>query len=322
MTHSDYYSKYFKTGGELDQALLDATKAHLYADQAAASIAKTLQNAEKAAESERNAANSENVAQASAVQAAKDAAAALKSATDADASQKQAAGDASNANTSAAQAKQSENQSAASAAHAKTSETNAAQSAAASEASAQRAQRSAEVSAVSETNVLANAKRAEKAARDAMTFAQNAPTPDGNTWWVYSPETKQYEDSGKPYQGPAGPKGDRGQNFAVLGYYATLAALQVAVPSPAIGDAYGVGAAAPYHIYIYGPAGWVDNGKMQGPAGKSAYQAAADGGFTGTEAQFNAALKAASTLPNSLTIGGMRLRWEAASQSLFFEAVT
>ena len=37
-----------------------------------------------------------------------------------------------------------------------------------------------------------------------------------------------------------------------MGYYASLAELRSAVPSPAVGDAYGVGASEPYEIYIWG----------------------------------------------------------------------
>lgn len=69
-------------------------------------------------------------------------------------------------------------------------------------------------------------------------------------------------------QGNPGDKGDPGSGFKILGYYDSLAALQAAVPAPAAGDAYGIGAAAPYDIYIYSKAGeWVNNGPMQGAKG-------------------------------------------------------
>ena len=68
--------------------------------------------------------------------------------------------------------------------------------------------------------------------------------------------------------GPQGPKGDTGAGFLVLDYYATLDALEQAVPSPNVGDAYGVGSAEPYDIYIYGEtSGWVNNGPLQGAKG-------------------------------------------------------
>lgn len=68
--------------------------------------------------------------------------------------------------------------------------------------------------------------------------------------------------------GPRGEKGETGQGFKVLDYYDTINALKAAVPSPNVGDAYGVGTALPYDIYIYGDtAGWVNNGPLQGAKG-------------------------------------------------------
>ena len=69
--------------------------------------------------------------------------------------------------------------------------------------------------------------------------------------------------------GPQGPKGDTGSGFVVKGYYGSVSALQASVKNPEVGDAYGVGAAAPYDIYIYdGVTGaWINNGPMQGEKG-------------------------------------------------------
>ena len=69
-------------------------------------------------------------------------------------------------------------------------------------------------------------------------------------------------------EGPQGPQGAPGKGLTVLDYYDSLEALQAAVQSPAAGDAYGVGAAEPYDIYIYSPSrGWVNNGPLQGAKG-------------------------------------------------------
>lgn len=69
--------------------------------------------------------------------------------------------------------------------------------------------------------------------------------------------------------GAKGETGATGHGLTVLGYYTTPTALQTAVPTPAPGDAYGVGAGEPYDIYIYGvPGGWVNNGPLQGAPGK------------------------------------------------------
>lgn len=46
-----------------------------------------------------------------------------------------------------------------------------------------------------------------------------------------------------------GDEGPAGRDFAILGYYDSLAALQSAIPAPETGNFYGVGTAAPYDIY-------------------------------------------------------------------------
>ena len=127
-------------------------------------------------------------------------------------------------------------------------------------------------------------------------------------------------------QGPQGEKGEPGNGFKILGYYASVSELEAAVPAPAVGDAYGIGEAAPYSICIWSGSAWVDNGSIQGPAGpqgpqgekgepgetgpqgppgepgqtgpqgpagadgKSAYEYAVEAGYTGDEAALAAAL--------------------------------
>ena len=69
--------------------------------------------------------------------------------------------------------------------------------------------------------------------------------------------------------GEQGPKGDTGSGFKVLGYFATVDALSSAVPTPNVGDVYGVGSSDPYDIYIYDAInGWVNNGPLQGAKGE------------------------------------------------------
>ena len=71
-------------------------------------------------------------------------------------------------------------------------------------------------------------------------------------------------------QGPAGPKGETGSGFKLLGYYGTKAALDAAQKATAAaGDAYGVGTAEPYDIYIFdGITGeFINNGPLQGAKG-------------------------------------------------------
>ena len=63
--------------------------------------------------------------------------------------------------------------------------------------------------------------------------------------------------------------GRDGKSFEIKGYYASVTALEEGVPAPAPGDAYCVGSAAPYDVYIYdGVSGeWINNGTIQGAKG-------------------------------------------------------
>lgn len=66
-------------------------------------------------------------------------------------------------------------------------------------------------------------------------------------------------------KGDTGEAGKDGKNFTILGYKDSLEQLQTDVPSPAQGDAYGVGTAKPYELYIYDTTkGWVANGTIGG----------------------------------------------------------
>ena len=79
-------------------------------------------------------------------------------------------------------------------------------------------------------------------------------------------------------KGQAGPQGEPGKGFAVLGYYATAGELAAAQISPGAGDAYGVGSAEPYEIYVWDAVNhiWRNNGPLQGAMGEPG-QPGADG---------------------------------------------
>lgn len=72
-------------------------------------------------------------------------------------------------------------------------------------------------------------------------------------------------------QGPKGDKGDTGRGLQILGYYETEEVLREKVPSPDAGDAYGIGTADPYDIYVFDGVeqDWKNNGKIQGPQGET-----------------------------------------------------
>ena len=68
-----------------------------------------------------------------------------------------------------------------------------------------------------------------------------------------------------------GAKGETGRGFAILGYFQTVDALTSGIQAPQSGDAYGVGKTEPYDIYIWDgtTSSWVNNGRLQGAAGKN-----------------------------------------------------
>ena len=130
------------------------------------------------------------------------------------------------------------------------------------------------------------------------------------------------------FDGPAGPQGDKGDpgdSYTVKGLYATLADLQAAHPTGSAGDAWFVGTAASNVVYQWDvdQAAWVNVGALKGPRGetgpqgpkgdtgaagadgKSAYASAQDGGYTGTEAQFNTELAAVSGKQARITASGL-----------------
>ena len=193
-----------------------------------------------------------------------------------------------------------------------------------------------------------------------------------------------------------GEKGETGKGLTILGNFATEAELRQAITSPDAGDAYGVGAAQPYDIYIYdgkaqswnnhGPLQWAKGEKgdpftyadftkeqlaalkgergqdgytprknidyfdgakgdaftyedftpeqlaalkgakgdtgtagPKGADGKSAYETAKEGGYTGTESDFSAALAAAvkaGALVDDVT--GEKYRLGVANGGLYY----
>lgn len=98
-----------------------------------------------------------------------------------------------------------------------------------------------------------------------QTGAQGPSGPAGPA----GPAGPQGEPGPKGDPGPQGETGQTGAGFTIRGFFATAEALAAGVDAPEAGDAYGVGAAAPYDIYIYdGTVGaWVNNGPLQGAKG-------------------------------------------------------
>lgn len=63
-----------------------------------------------------------------------------------------------------------------------------------------------------------------------------------------------------------GDQGPVGNGLTILGYYPTLSELQSSVTNPQAGDAYGIGSAIPYDIYVYDAVNsqWLNNGQLRG----------------------------------------------------------
>ena len=114
-----------------------------------------------------------------------------------------------------------------------------------------------------------------RAAADAETAVSKMPYVDETTgnWFKWDATAGAFADTGVAATGPTGPegpKGETGSGFKVLGYYGTKAALDAAQKATAeAGDAYGVGTAEPYDIYIFdGITGeFINNGPLQGAKG-------------------------------------------------------
>lgn len=96
------------------------------------------------------------------------------------------------------------------------------------------------------------------------------PKGDKGDTGPQGPAGPQGEQGPQGEPGPQGPKGDTGTGLDIKGTYATLLQLETAVLSPAQGDMYNVGTAAPYTIYMWDTTetpGWKSQGQLQGPEG-------------------------------------------------------
>lgn len=91
-------------------------------------------------------------------------------------------------------------------------------------------------------------------------------------------------------------RGPQGPGYTIKGTaYATLTALEAAVPNPAEGDQYNVGSAAPYHVYRWTGLGWEDQGELQGPDGDDGFSPLASVGKLGKTATISITDKIGNT---------------------------
>lgn len=140
------------------------------------------------------------------------------------------------------------------------------------DASAQTAAGRAENAAAGLTGLNARAETLEQGAEAQVRTEDGA---DGARTLIFGiPQGKTGPRGVKGDKGDAGAKGEKGERglpgtgLTIAGYYESAAALNAAVKQPGIGATYGVGAQAPYSIYIWTERGWVDNGALQGAKGE------------------------------------------------------
>ena len=150
---------------------------------------------------------------------------------------------------------------------------------------------SAETASTAQTDAEAAAGRAEAA-------VSHPPMIVHGTWWLYEPENNVYRDSFHPATGAQGAKGDKGEKGDPF-TYADFTPEQLAVLKGEKGDKGDTGAAGAQGAQgAKGDKGDTGAKGDPGAAGKSAYAAAQEQGFSGTETAFGAAL---SGLPTHLS---------------------
>lgn len=131
-------------------------------------------------------------------------------------------------------------------------------------------------SAASAAQMGAAAANAAAAKIDGMTV-ETSVVPFGTT-----PTATITEVDGHKHVAIETERGPQGAAYTIKGVaYATLADLAAAVPNPAEGDQYNVGAAAPYHVYRWTGAAWEDQGELQGPGGEAGFSPLANVGKSG-----------------------------------------
>ena len=137
-------------------------------------------------------------------------------------------------------------------------------------------------------------------------------------------------------KGEKGDRGDKGNGFVISGRYDTTDEVQ----NPKDGENYYIGTSPPYDVYTYLNGEWVNGGLIQGPPGepgkdgedgkpgedgtpgkngidgKSAYQAAQEGGYTGTEEEFNSALAQIPEKAVSFSVTLIANNWQNKSQTV------
>ncbi|MBQ7465537.1 MAG: hypothetical protein IJS55_03330 [Oscillospiraceae bacterium] len=142
-----------------------------------------------------------------------------------------------------------------------------------SEAAASRAESAAASANTSAGEAGAASQSAAESAASASGAITKYPYIDGESgnWMVWDASQGAFVNTGvhaTGADGEDGKDGADGHGLIVMGLYATLAALQAAHPTAAVGDAYAVGTAESNVLYTWDGSAWVNLGALVGPQGK------------------------------------------------------
>ena len=265
------YDDLARAFAELEAAIKEAEKATGNAAAEAANAGNAAIKANNAAEAANNAAQDASGAAVDATQAAQEAEA---KAVLADEAAQGAEASAAAATQAALEAEEKAALADAAAQGAEASEAAATQAAQEAEAKAALADAAAQGAQASAGEADAAAGRANDAAEsiEGLTISESVVEYGAG---VEASVTRDPE-SGALHVAIQTERGPQGPGYTIKGpAYATVEALAAAVTSPAVGDQYNVGAAAPYDVYRWTGSGWENQGKVQGPPGQDGVDAAA-----------------------------------------------
>ena len=262
------YDDLARAFAELEAAIKEAERATVNASAEAANAGSAAREAKNAAEGADSAAQAASGAAVEAAQAAQEAA---EKAALADAAAQEAETGAEVATQAAQEAAEKAALADAAAQGAEASAaaaTQAAQEAAEKTALADAAAQGAEASA-GEADAAADRAKAAAESIEGLTVSESVVEYGAGV----SASVTRDPDSGALHLAIQTERGPQGPGYTIKGTaYATVEALEAAVPSPDVGDQYNVGAAAPYDVYRWTGTGWENQGAVQGPAGPQGEQ--------------------------------------------------
>lgn len=147
-----------------------------------------------------------------------------------------------------------------------------------------------------------------------LSWTNDGDLPNPEVVNIRGPQGLDGEPGDTGPKGDKGDKGDPGTGLSIKGQYKSLESLQLAVPSPAIGDNYYVGVSAPYDVYTWaevdGTPQWIDGGALQGAPGEKGDKGAPgeDGGYYSPSVDDEGNLTWTASDPNMLSVAGANIK--------------